>query len=95
MYVDNAPETSFELSVSTIERTGIFSHSVLRLPNAPKVLSAQTLIMIIFIQIGIILALIGWMFKSPLVILIGGVVILLAIALAPLMTRLFMYLWGG
>ena len=82
------------LEVRTIRATDIFSNWTPILLDTPKMLNATTLIMIIFVELGVIIALLGWMFKSPLVIIIGVVVIVLGVFMAPLMSRLFLNLFG-
>jgi len=93
-YQHKLVQNTITLEVRTIRATDIFSNWTPILPDTPKMLNATTLIMIIFSEMGVIIALLGWKFGSPMLIVIGIVVIALGVFLSPLMTRLFLNLFG-
>lgn len=70
---------SLHLDVEEVQRISVFEELDWDRSDAPKVLSASTLIMIIVIEAGAIIALIGYIVKMPALIVIGLVVALIGV----------------
>ncbi len=78
---------SLHLDVEEISQMEIFKKVEWTRPEPPKVLSAEQLVMMIVIELGAIIALIGYAFKIPQLIIAGAVVALLGFFLSGWIAR--------
>jgi len=78
---------SLHLDVEEVQRISVFEELDWDRSDAPKVLSASTLIMIIVVELGAIVALIGYIVKMPALIVIGLVVALIGVVASDWIAR--------
>lgn len=79
---------SLHLDVEEVQRISVFEELDWDRIDAPNVLSAATLIMIIVLELGAIVALIGYVIRMPIVIIIGLVIVLIGIIASDLIARI-------
>ncbi len=79
---------SVHLDVEEIQRISAFEGLDWDSVDAPDVLSAATLIMIIVLELGVIIALIGYVTKMPTILIIGLVVALIGILASEWIARI-------
>ncbi len=84
---DGAQVPSLHLDVEEVQRISVFEELDWDRSDAPKVLSASTLIMIIVIELGAIVALIGYIIRMPALIVIGLVVALIGVVASDWIAR--------
>lgn len=70
---------SEELSVKQISKSASLKDADFVFSDTPKVISANITMLIIVAELGVIIALIGALFRTPLVIIIGAVVVVLGL----------------
>lgn len=84
---DGSQVQNIHLEVEEIQRLTAFDALDWDRIDAPKVLSATTLIMIIVIELGMIIALLGYIFRTPGLIIAGLVVILIGLVASDWIAR--------
>ena len=78
---------SLHLDVEEVQRISVFEELDWDRSDAPKVLSASTLIMMIVVELGAIIALIGYIVRMPALIVIGLVVALIGVVASDWIAR--------
>lgn len=81
---------SVTLQVKTIQAMGILTNAQLGLDDTPAVISVAALFMIIFILLGIILMMAGFMWESGLFKIIGVIVAILGLLASSFLARLIL-----
>lgn len=76
---DGAQVPNIHLDVEEVQRISAFSELEWDRADAPKLLSASTLIMIIVVELGAIIALIGYIVRTPSIIVIGLIIALIGL----------------
>lgn len=91
---EGATVQSIKLDVDEVQRISVFDEISWQRPDTPAVLDASILIMIIMIELGIILALLGYIMRYPPLIIIGAIIALVGVFASEWIARVALGLEG-
>lgn len=90
IYYKGAEVLSIHLDVEEIQRISVFNELDFVRADTPKVLDASTLIMIIIIELGLIILMLGYIIRIPNLMLIGLIVLVVGAFASRAITTLIM-----
>ena len=90
IYSKGEAVNSVHLEIDTIQRISAFESIDFGRDDAPSVLEASTLIMIIILELGLIIGLIGYIVRMPAVMAVGLIVMILGVVASNLLSTLIL-----